>query len=235
MPSYTRECIECGKVDTLKKKPRSEHCKKCSTKLCGERLRDDSKLMCACGNSKSYSGNTCKKCAMDKLGKAKRIGTHEVHRRANIKGLEILSIFEHTEQKADFRCLSCDYTFNVHIGNVINKTKGCPKCTKLKGENHPNWDSTISDKDRVYKRGYKFIVWSKAIKDVANYKCDICNDGGYLESHHLESYAVKKELRYDLDNGVCLCRECHYNFHQDYGYKNSTKEQYLNFKGLQNG
>jgi predicted HNH restriction endonuclease len=73
------------------------------------------------------------------------------------------------------------------------------------------------------------------VKELAEYKCNNCGEGGYLESHHLESYAKNEELRYDVMNGVCLCRDCHYKFHQDYGYKNSTKSQYIEFKGVQNG
>lgn len=45
-------------------------------------------------------------------------------------------------------------------------------------------------------------------------------------AHHLESYRNNEELRYVLDNGVTLCKECHFEFHKAYGLKNNTRKQF---------
>ena len=43
--------------------------------------------------------------------------------------------------------------------------------------------------------------------------CYICNDcitmGLEVQAHHLFSFVKWEELRFDLDNGVTLCEECH--------------------------
>jgi hypothetical protein len=50
-------------------------------------------------------------------------------------------------------------------------------------------------------------LWSKRVKEKANYKCEICGDKG-VEAHHLiprSSY----NTRWYGPNGACLCSECH--------------------------
>ena len=51
-------------------------------------------------------------------------------------------------------------------------------------------------------------LWSLAVKYDWGHKCAICGNGGDLNSHHLiprHHYGT----RYDLNNGICLCRRCH--------------------------
>lgn len=73
--------------------------------------------------------------------------------------------------------------------------------------------------------------WSSEVKKANGYTCDICGSTKELHSHHLYNYADYTKLRYDISNGVCLCRQCHIaGFHKQYGRKNNTKEQYEEFK-----
>jgi len=51
-------------------------------------------------------------------------------------------------------------------------------------------------------------LWSLAVKSDWNHTCAICGSKGDLNSHHLiprQHYA----MRYELRNGICLCRRCH--------------------------
>lgn len=47
-------------------------------------------------------------------------------------------------------------------------------------------------------------VWSKLVKAKAGYVCEYCEKPNTLNSHHLYSRA-KKSVRWDTDNGICLC------------------------------
>ena len=66
-------------------------------------------------------------------------------------------------------------------------------------------------------------MWSKIVREKANYKCEICEKTEYLNSHHLISRKVIK-YRHDVKNGVCLCAGCH-NFNE-----NSPHVFYWNFE-----
>jgi hypothetical protein len=58
----------------------------------------------------------------------------------------------------------------------------------------------------------------------------VCGRRGNLNSHHLRSYADNPDSRYDVENGVCLCVQCHETFHGIYGKGQSTKQQFEEFE-----
>jgi 5-methylcytosine-specific restriction endonuclease McrA len=72
--------------------------------------------------------------------------------------------------------------------------------------------------------------WRNDVYKRDNYTCQICGlRGGKLNAHHLDGYHWCKERRFDIDNGVTLCKDCHDEFHQTYGRKNNTEEQFNKF------
>lgn len=65
----------------------------------------------------------------------------------------------------------------------------------------------------------------------ANYTCDLYGVKGVeLNAHHLDSWHSNENKRFKLDNLVCLSKAAHKTFHNKYGNKNNTKEQYEEFK-----
>lgn len=56
-------------------------------------------------------------------------------------------------------------------------------------------------------------LWSKAVKDRDGWKCQLCGKdcgkiGGHAHAHHI----MRKQstaMRYNLENGICLCAGCH--------------------------
>ncbi len=76
-----------------------------------------------------------------------------------------------------------------------------------------------------------YVAWAKQVKERDNYVCQVCGIYGVsLNSHHLYSWALFEKLRYDIDNGVTLCSECHERFHQIYGKGINTLAQFNEYR-----
>ena len=113
--------------------------------------------------------------------------------------------------------------------------KGCPNCylKSKKGKSNPNYNFNLTQEERESNRNTpEYREWKYKIKERDDFTCQICGDnkGGNLVSHHLNGYNNNLELRTSLNNGVCLCKKCHDNFHNQYGYGNNTEEQFNKFK-----
>jgi 5-methylcytosine-specific restriction endonuclease McrA len=98
------------------------------------------------------------------------------------------------------------------------------------GSNHPNWRNDKLYEDRVKERlldGYK--KWRTEVFERDKYTCKCCGDdkGGNLEAHHKNAWDKFPEQRFDIDNGVTLCMNCHKEFHLIYKYGGNTKAQYI--------
>jgi len=66
-------------------------------------------------------------------------------------------------------------------------------------------------------------------------RCVICGSTKSLQAHHLNHASYYKDQRYDINNGVTLCYECHMNFHNNFkrSYRQKcTKYDFDNFKVL---
>ena len=55
---------------------------------------------------------------------------------------------------------------------------------------------------------YMDKLWSEIVKIRAGHKCEYCGSTKNLNSHHVFT-RVNASLRWDVDNGVCLCADHH--------------------------
>ena len=64
------------------------------------------------------------------------------------------------------------------------------------------------------KRDYNDPVYKKWRVDVYKrdkFKCQMpgCKNKKRLNAHHIQKWASASMLRYDIDNGITLCKGCH--------------------------
>ena len=197
---------------------------------------------CSCGNyTDVITGNL-------KSGQTKSCGCI----RGVIKGSDIknfqgkkfgkLTVIKYTDKRSRGQVLwecACDcgtvkyvQTSNLNSGNT--KSCGCTKSERLScmiGTKNHSYNPNLTDEDRLRRRYYlgggSHRSWSKQTMERDNYTCQICNQhGGKLNAHHLNGWNAFPEQRFDLDNGVTLCTDCHKDFHSQYGYGDNTREQF---------
>ena len=107
----------------------------------------------------------------------------------------------------------------------------------LVGENNPNYDPSISQEDREIRRNFDgYAYWRREVYKIDSYTCQCCGDdkGSNLVAHHILNYSQHKELRTDINNGITLCKICHKEFHDTYGYRNNNQEQLNEFIYIKN-
>lgn len=65
-------------------------------------------------------------------------------------------------------------------------------------------------KRSIHVRDKKYLQWRSDVFKRDNWICQTCNRRGcYLEVHHIKSWSFYPELRYDVNNGLTLCKNCH--------------------------
>lgn len=144
----------------------------------------------------------------------------------------------HSESKVWFKCpngIHDDYL--QKISNAVTYCFTCRKCETEKwgmehrGENSHKWNGGATEEQKLLRKRFEYVIWRTSVYDRDNYTCQCCGKhGGRLNAHHINSFANYPELRYEIDNGITLCVECHDtteagSFHNIYGTHNNTAEQ----------
>jgi 5-methylcytosine-specific restriction endonuclease McrA len=108
----------------------------------------------------------------------------------------------------------------------------CNDCEKKYfriGENNANYikDNRKRKDIEDRRKDPQHKVWRNKVFIRDDFTCQICNHkGDELNAHHLYSFKKYEELRYEVDNGITLCGDCHRYFHHEYGQRNTTAEQF---------
>ena len=116
-------------------------------------------------------------------------------------------------------CEFCNKEFYIKPSRIkIGIGKFCSYSCRSKAlnqkENHPNWQGGITPIFHIIRNSMKFKLWRKAIFIRDDWTCQICNKKGiHLHPHHIWNFALFAYLRFNIDNGVTLCKDCHFKLH----------------------
>lgn len=172
----------------------------------------------------------------------RRFNNHEqfveyIHNKYNGE-YEVLSDYINSSTKIIVRHVKCGNIFKIKPEHLANG-HGCPNalCCKKRGKEHYKYNENITDEERFLDRKSKkeYRDWRILVYKKYNFTCDICGankSSGNVKiiAHHLESYDLNENLRYDVSNGVALCECCHKDFHKKYGFGKNTNNQYIEYK-----
>jgi len=80
------------------------------------------------------------------------------------------------------------------------------------------WDKIGRKKIRLQHGNSEYTVWRKKVFTRDSFVCQECKRRGrLLNAHHIKTFALYPELRYDINNGITLCEGCHKNLHKYHG------------------
>ena len=88
-----------------------------------------------------------------------------------------------------------------------------------KGRKGSNWRGGLTPENERIRTSIEIRLWREAVFARDNWTCQQCgarSESGkevYLMAHHIKSFAKFPKLRTSIENGLTLCRKCHYKLH----------------------
>jgi len=144
-------------------------------------------------------------------------------------GKKLLVVPSRIKNGVKYCSQECYHNFTNH-----NHTEGkhwkLSEETKIKqgkhqiGNKNHNWKGGITNP----RKNKECKSWMRAVKKLNKF-CVVCGSDKNIEAHHIEGFDINKSKRYDVKNGVTLCKKHHKEFHKQYGYGKNTKKQFEEF------
>lgn len=96
---------------------------------------------------------------------------------------------------------------------VFEWSKFNPKTNKY----HWNYQGGISAENHIIRNSTEIKIWRTKVFERDNYTCQNCGEkGGELNAHHIKMFSQFPKLRFDVSNGLTLCKQCHINIHKNH-------------------
>ena len=77
-----------------------------------------------------------------------------------------------------------------------------------------NYKGGIAPENKLIRSSEENRIWRLRVFERDNYTCRGCRQhGGELNSHHIKEFAKYPALRFEVNNGLTLCKSCHIKTH----------------------
>lgn len=145
----------------------------------------------------------------------------------------VMSEYTTSKSKVLIRHNVCGEINNVEATSAL-LYGGCKRCgtERRSGSKHYKYNPNLSEEDRVRRENQRgdIMRWVKQVFEHGDYTCQKCDvRGKELNAHHIDSWDIHPNERFEVNNGATLCVDCHKEFHMEYGYGNNYRHQYIEF------
>lgn len=119
------------------------------------------------------------------------------------------------QKKVIVKCVNCQTEVIKAPSGVKNVNFCSKKClfSFQRSSNHPSWikdRSEVKSEIRCLRFSAQMKEWRNLVFARDNYTCQNCRErGGYIQGHHIKKFADYADLRFDVNNGITLCKKCH--------------------------
>lgn len=84
-----------------------------------------------------------------------------------------------------------------------------------------------------WRRSLEYRRWRVAVIR-RDSKCVICGSLQNRHAHHINHSQFFPLLRFEVSNGVCMCNECHSQFHNNFKKNTKMKCDYVDWNNFKN-
>lgn len=102
-------------------------------------------------------------------------------------------------------CKQCGKEYRVCPNHA--KSKFCSEDCHYKAR-RKSW----TDFDKHIRQSWQYKEWRTKVLARDNFVCQDCKEKGNI-AHHLELFGLNLEKRFEIENGITLCRKCHVKKH----------------------
>jgi len=89
-----------------------------------------------------------------------------------------------------------------------------PREALCRGEKHRWWKGGITSTNEAIRKSLEYKLWRKAVFERDNFTCIWCGTKDKtIQADHIQEFSIYPELRFAIDNGRTLCKNCHIKRH----------------------
>jgi len=94
------------------------------------------------------------------------------------------------------------------------KKKSKAQKIRIKNRNHNLWKGGKTIEAKIIRGSIEYRLWREAVFARDSWACQKCGKRCCeLHPHHIKPFAKFPKLRLAIDNGITLCKECHWKIH----------------------
>jgi len=82
---------------------------------------------------------------------------------------------------------------------------------RFRGKENPQWKGGSAYERAQWHSRHEYKEWRYSVYERDNYTCQLCGQEsvGNIQAHHIHPWSTHPELRFEVSNGITLCKPCH--------------------------